>query len=633
MSHEPVRYADTLIFPASLDPDAVATVRRLNEAGLQAYLVGGCVRDLLLGLIPKDFDVSTEARPRQIRRLFRNSRIIGRRFKLAHVHWPGGKIIEVATFRATPEGSGEPGVATQDLLITRDNEFGSAEEDVLRRDFTINALLFDVRTSEVIDYVGGVQDLKDRLLRTIGDPATRFAEDPVRMLRAMKFLARLQLQPTPEVAAAMSASAELIGRSSPARVLEEIYKLMACGRAQRALPLLVEHGLLQRLLPEVAPYWTAHPEQLAAAGAALDRIDRGRRRVGNDQLLAILCLGPWIERTREPVQDPLLLAHDLFDHAALRMSIPRKDMASMRHALTTLVRLERPRRSRRFRLSDFLRRPATQQAIELLYVAALAGLADPEQHALWAQRLAEQGPGTPHVPHAEDGNEQDEDGPRDSDPPERGERGERGESGGRGRRRRRGGRGRRRGRDRLDHPGEGRPFGPQPQGPAPEREADGPVEVAAAASADGSGQAGGRDEGREPNGHGEREGGGRRKRRRRRGRRGGARHGGGQPPAEAAPGAAPVAAQAEARAEPRPANGGGRDQGQRGGQPGEGGRRSRRRGRGGRGGRREDRPAQQGGPPRERKASRDAPNKPSTPATQQGPGARNPEDVEDFFDW
>jgi hypothetical protein len=347
--------------------------------------------------------------------------------------------------------------------------------------------------------------------------------------------------------------------------------------------------------------------------------------VGNDQLLAILCLGPWIERTREAVQDPLLLAHDLFDHAALRMSIPRKDMASMRHALVTLFRLERPRRSRRFRLSDFLRRPATQQAIELLYIAALAGLEDPEQHARWAQRLAEQGPGTPHVPHAEDGDEsQDEDGPRDSDPPERGERGE---GGGRGRRRRRGGRGRRRGRDRQERPAEGRPFGPQPQGPAPEREADGPFEVAAAAPADGSGEAGGRDEAREPNGHGEREGGGSRKRRRRRGRRGGARHGGGQAPAAAPPGAEPVAAQAEARAEPRPAQGGGRDQGQKGGQPAEGGRRWRRRGRGGR---REDRPAQQGGPPRERKASRDAP---SPPATQQGPGARNPEDVEDFFDW
>ncbi|HEX5011857.1 MAG TPA: polynucleotide adenylyltransferase PcnB [Planctomycetota bacterium] len=634
MSHEPVRYADTLIFPASLDPDAVATVRRLNEAGLQAYLVGGCVRDLLLGLIPKDFDVSTEARPRQIRRLFRNSRIIGRRFKLAHVHWPGGKIIEVATFRATPEGSGEPGVATQDLLITRDNEFGSAEEDVLRRDFTINALLFDVRTNEVIDYVGGVQDLKDRLLRTIGDPATRFAEDPVRMLRAMKFLARLQLQPTPEVAAAMSASAELIGRSSPARVLEEIYKLMACGRAQRALPLLVEHGLLQRLLPEVAPYWTAHPEQLAAAGAALDRIDRGRRRVGNDQLLAILCLGPWIERTREPPPDPLLLAHDLFDHAALRMSIPRKDMASMRHALTTLVRLERPRRSRRFRLSDFLRRPATMQAIELLYIAALAGLADPEHHAHWAQRLAEQGPGGAGGPRVHDEEElQDADAPHDAeahereDVGERGERRDRGEPGHRSRRRRRGGRGRRRGRDRQGAPAEGRPFGPQPEGPAAAQPAEAQPGLEAAASADRAEAAGSAGEFRQQNGHAEREGGGRGGRRRRRGRRGGARRGGGQAPAAPAPGAEPVAAQGAARAEPSPARESGRDEArhgsQQGGQPREGGRRARGRRRSGR---REDRPVH-GGAPREQKATRDP------PGAQQGPGARNPEDVEDFFDW
>jgi len=319
MTHEPTRHSNTLIFPASLDPDAVTVVNRLNEAGLESYFVGGCVRDLLLGLIPKDFDISTAARPRQIRRLFRNSRIIGRRFKLAHIHF-GRKIIEVATFRRTPEGTGEPGVEprgegeSDDLLITRDNEFGNAEQDAVRRDFTINALLYDVRTNEVIDYVGGVADLNDRVLRTIGDPLVRFAEDPVRMLRAVKFISRLGLQPAPDVQAALSACAERIDLSAPPRVLEEIYKLMTCGHAAGALTRLLDSGLLERLLPEVAGHWAGHRDELTATGAALDLIDHGGRVVSNAFLLAALCLQPWrAVLAEQPQADPLLVSHELFD--------------------------------------------------------------------------------------------------------------------------------------------------------------------------------------------------------------------------------------------------------------------------------------------------------------------------------
>ncbi len=644
MSHEPVRYADTLIFPAMLDPHAVATVRRLNEAGLQAYLVGGCVRDLLLGLIPKDFDVSTEASPRQIRRLFRNSRIIGRRFKLAHVHWPGGKIIEVATFRRTPEGSGEPGVQS-DLLITQDNEFGNAEEDVLRRDFTINALLYDVRTAEVIDYIGGVQDLRERLLRTIGDPATRFAEDPVRMLRAIKFLARLDLQPTPEVAAAMSEQSEQIARSSPARVLEEIYKLMACGRAGRALPMLVERGLLGRLLPEVAPYWAANLAQLAAVGAGLDRIDHGRRRVGNDFLLAVLCLGPWIERTRDTsLRDPLLVAHDLFDHAALRMSIPRRDMASLRHILVTLSRFERPHRSRRFRIVDFLRRPTTLHALDLLYVGALAGLLDPELHAHWAQRAATLEPsdaaGSRTAAHDEEVDDRepgdDQDAGRDAAFAEEA-------PGRRGRRRHRGGRGRRGGRQRreaaLDQPVD-RPFGPYPEQPARADGApqDGHSDELVPATGDASrDNVPRRTDGASapPAGEGPR-------RRRRRGRRGRGRGRDGRSDQPVDKPALPAAAQdaqpsaptepgqpAAPPAEPRRENGG------RGRAPRRGGRdRSQRRDRGGRG-RQGTQSGRDGGgqkPNAPQRAPRDEFEPGKTPPPQ-GPGQRNPEDVEDFFDW
>lgn len=502
MTHAPARYSNTLIFPASLDPDAVTVVNRLNEAGLESYFVGGCVRDLLLGLIPKDFDISTAARPRQIRRLFRNSRIIGRRFKLAHVHF-GQNIIEVATFRRTPEGSGEPGVTPggdaaggraegagagadegagggedrggsggdggdehegpgelPDLLITRDNEFGTAEQDAVRRDFTINALLYDVRTGEVIDYVGGVQDLNDRVLRTIGDPMVRFAEDPVRMLRAVKFMSRLGLHPAPDVEAALHASAESIELSAPPRVLEEIYKLMGCGHAGPGLTRLLDYGLLQRLLPEVSGYWSAHRDELTATGEALDRIDRGRRAVSNAFLLAALCLQPWRAALAErPEADPLLRAHELFDDAALRMSIPRRDITGMRQLLLTQLRLDGRRRGRRFRMRDFLSRPSTEEGLQLLHLAARAGYADPEIHAEWMQRIAEAAPEDRPVPGARGAGEDEGDGGTGEGRGEHAAQGGAEREPGRRRRRRRGGR-----RHRGRH-GEGRGPGAAPGGP------------------------------------------------------------------------------------------------------------------------------------------------------------------------
>src|SRR5690606_17514971 len=170
-----------------LDPDALGVIHRLRSFGHQAYLVGGCVRDLLLGRQPKDFDVATSAHPGEIRAIFRNCRLIGRRFRLAHVYFPGGKVIETATFRTNPNGESE----SEDLLITRDNAFGTVEEDARRRDFTVNGLFYDVVLGKVLDYVGGRADLERRLLRTIGDPDVRIQEDPVRLLRAVRFAAKL----------------------------------------------------------------------------------------------------------------------------------------------------------------------------------------------------------------------------------------------------------------------------------------------------------------------------------------------------------------------------------------------------------------------------------------------------------
>lgn len=232
---------------ASIDPDADRVVRKLARNGYKAYLVGGCVRDLLVGRRPKDFDVATSATPNEIRATFRNCRIIGRRFRLAHVFF-GSKIIETSTFRANPRDEDD----RHDLLIRRDNVFGNETEDALRRDFTINGLFYDVEREEVIDHVGGLRDLDAKLVRTIGDPDIRFQEDPVRMLRALKFAARLDFTLEPATYRALLRWRGEISKCAPPRVLEEIYRLLRGGAARRSFELLVETGTLSVMSPHLA---------------------------------------------------------------------------------------------------------------------------------------------------------------------------------------------------------------------------------------------------------------------------------------------------------------------------------------------------------------------------------------------
>ena len=199
------------ISPDKIDQHAFYVIQKLREAGHKAYLVGGGVRDLLLSQSPKDFDVSTSAKPEEIRSLFRNAILIGRRFRLAHVRF-GKKVIEVATFRAGETGTAE--------LIVRDNVWGTEEEDVLRRDFTINGLFYNPESGEVIDYVGGYPDLEKRILRTIGEPEVRFSQDPVRMIRLLKFCARFNFEiERPTFEALLNCKKEIL-KSSSARVLE-----------------------------------------------------------------------------------------------------------------------------------------------------------------------------------------------------------------------------------------------------------------------------------------------------------------------------------------------------------------------------------------------------------------------------
>jgi tRNA nucleotidyltransferase/poly(A) polymerase len=231
---------------AGIDSDADRVVRKLTRAGYKAYLVGGCVRDLLVGREPKDFDVATSATPNEIKATFRNSRIIGRRFRLAHVFF-GAKIIETATFRANPRDDDD-----HDLLIRRDNVFGTESEDAKRRDFTINGLFYDVEREEVIDHVGGLADLDAKLVRTIGDPDIRFQEDPVRMLRAIKFAARLDFGFEPATWRALLRWRSEISKCAPPRLLEEVHRLLRGGAARRSFELMVETGVLAVLSPYLA---------------------------------------------------------------------------------------------------------------------------------------------------------------------------------------------------------------------------------------------------------------------------------------------------------------------------------------------------------------------------------------------
>src|SRR5450759_3538982 len=227
-----------------IDHDALKVLYRLKDAGFIAYLVGGSVRDLLLGRRPKDFDIVTSAHPYQVKRLFRNCFVIGRRFRLVHVKF-GQKIIEVATFRRhvppaeaiddplpPPDDAGQgisASAAARDLLINRDNTFGTPEEDAFRRDFTINALFYDIATFSIIDYVDGLRDLRERVIRAIGDPDERFCEDPVRMLRAVAFAERLGFALDPPVEEAIRGNRGEIARSAPARLIEEYYKVLRTG--------------------------------------------------------------------------------------------------------------------------------------------------------------------------------------------------------------------------------------------------------------------------------------------------------------------------------------------------------------------------------------------------------------------
>jgi poly(A) polymerase len=348
-----------------IDPDAAKVVRRLVRQGYEAYLVGGCVRDLLVGRSPKDFDVATSARPDDVRRLFRNSRIIGRRFRLVHVLFSGGKVIETATFRRAPEQD----EGDDDLLIRNDNVFGEAHQDAARRDFTINGLFYDLEHRVVLDWVGGMPDIERRTVHTIGDPSVRFREDPVRILRAIKFCARLDFGISAEVYDAMVECRTALARAAKPRLFEELLRLMRSGSAHRALWLAWETGLLDVLLPELSTFLADQPEEEDTLFRLLDEVDRRTKEQGapldDVVLIAVLLLEPLREACLG-ARDRVEAAYRFLEAIVDRLNVPRRIAEPVRRVVAILPRIEAGRSGR------FARTGLYPTALEIASLYAVA---------------------------------------------------------------------------------------------------------------------------------------------------------------------------------------------------------------------------------------------------------------------
>jgi poly(A) polymerase len=387
-----------------IDADAAKVVKRLVRGGHQAYLVGGCVRDLLLQRSPKDFDVATSARPNEVRGLFRNCRIIGRRFRLAHVLFGRDKVVEVATFRKDPaltietpdpwedaeaEVDAAPRVTSkkdrddEDLLIRHDNVFGTPSEDAVRRDFTMNALFLDLERREVIDYVGGLGDLERRVIRTIGDADVRFREDPVRILRALKFAARLDLAIEPDVYDAIVVHREDLLRAARPRLLEEVLRLCRGGASRRSFWLAQDTGVLAVILPELAAFIDDDAQgapRFWQRMAALDALVQRHRTPGDAVLLAALLYDPALE-AMDGTRDVVGAVTEFLDGLLARLAIPRRLFDRVR----TLLAVQR--RIRQNRLGTMNKREWWPEALLVSQLEAMArGELDPDSRAISAPR-------------------------------------------------------------------------------------------------------------------------------------------------------------------------------------------------------------------------------------------------------
>jgi poly(A) polymerase len=369
------------------DEATLKVLYRLHRSGHKGYLVGGSIRDLLLGRTPKDFDVGTDATPNQVRKLFRNCFLVGRRFRLAHVRFGPDTLIEVATFRRLADESDLP-TDSETPRFTAENVFGTPREDAFRRDFTINAMFYNIEDFSIIDYVGGLRDLSEKRIRMIGDPLVRFEEDPVRMLRALEFAARLEFTIDPETLDAIPTQAHLLATASPARLREEMMELFRHKVASAVLHQAGETGILTHLLPNFL-----HDE---ACYKLLDQID-ARTLAGTpiNEGFAIAAL--YLENFRR-----LLADADEFDFAAImhlantalsphikHFQVSHGIQHQAREMFLAFRRFQRGRGRKGER--RFLRHPATSQALELYELWCQTGAGDLAEAADWREAIEQSG--------------------------------------------------------------------------------------------------------------------------------------------------------------------------------------------------------------------------------------------------
>lgn len=348
-----------------ISENALKVLYRLHGAGFEAYLVGGGVRDLLLGGKPKDFDVATNATPEQIRQLFRNCRLIGRRFRLAHIMF-GRDIIEVATFRGHHQDNNKQLASQSEAgMLLRDNVYGTIDEDAERRDFTINAMYYNIADYSIHDYAGGREDMEDKLVRLIGDPETRYREDPVRMLRAIRFAVKLDFDIEEDTAAPIEHLAPLLRDIPAARLYEESLKMLQSGHGLETYHLMREYDLFQQLFPAIAQYFTeeydSQTEQMLdlAFDSTDQRIEEGKR-INPAFMFAAILWYPMMELAKELTLSHKLNEYDavmeasnrILDQVVKRIAIPRRHTATIREIWQLQLRLPRRTGKRAFRLME-----------------------------------------------------------------------------------------------------------------------------------------------------------------------------------------------------------------------------------------------------------------------------------------
>ena len=395
---------------AEFSKSALKVLYRLNKAGYQAFLVGGCVRDAMLELHPKDFDVATDATPEEVKALFGNCRLIGRRFRLAHVRF-GREIIEVATFRAAANHDDDDHHRDDEGRILRDNVYGSIDEDVWRRDFTCNSLYYNIADFSIWDYTGGFEHIKQKRIVLIGDPEDRMREDPVRMLRAIRFAAKLEFEIDDDVIKAIDHHSHLLTNVPAARLFDEFLKLFQAGNAERTFDLLHDHGLFREMFPATDEELAKNDDFMRFTRAALQNTDRRVREGKSVTPMFLLGVFLWwpvkklaeIRRSEEKMsesQSLALAAYEIVSQQQRRISIPKRFTVPMREMLSLQPRFEFRRGKRAMKLLDHRRFRA---AYDFMVLLSEVGLASRETAQFWtdvqtqsaAQRAESFGIGAP----------------------------------------------------------------------------------------------------------------------------------------------------------------------------------------------------------------------------------------------